>query len=162
MMEIPPKETVMSFLRIPSGDNSRVQVVDGTSVPEQRATRAPYWVSRDFELLNLIVTPAGGEPGKFLVSLELQRNGLTDSDGSSKPVRFGLLLRFKAEPKELGLLSGLLGRTIRVEEEFGASVRSKEQVLEDLLIAQEDISRLEHENRELKHLLMDFQRPRRT
>lgn len=130
---------------------------------EHEISHKSTWVQRSWTVLDLNLRPdPSGKPDLLQATLELQRAGLPKSGIDQTPVTVSLLLCFKAAGKEVSLLTGLLGRSVQTEEEIqGRSVYS-ERLLNQISELRAEVESLERENLNLKHTLMDSQRPRRV
>lgn len=141
--------------QVPPGSNS-ISTLDASK------SQTTFWSERTFEFDDLLLKTTRGEDDLLLISFKLQRVGVADSGKNQNPVSKTLLLSFKAEKKEVALLTGLLGRQLQVEEELRPSFRAKEEMSEDLERLREENEELQSENLILKRSLMEIQRPRRV
>lgn len=121
------------------------------------------WVQRSWSCSDLTLQPEISEKSDhFRATLELQRAGLPKSGIDQTPVTVTLLLCFKVAGKEVSLLTGLLGRSVQTEEEIQGNSVYSERLLNQISELRAEVESLERENLNLKHTLMDSQRPRRV
>lgn len=119
-------------------------------------------VKRTFRFSNLLLHPSSLEEGLFLLDYELQRVGVENSGQSQNPVTPPLLLRFKAQGRELATLSGILGREVEIEEDRRISAKTTENLESELQRLREELKESMTENQALKQYFMETQRPKRV
>lgn len=133
----------------------------GTSVSTLDSNSSnTFWSERCFEVFDLHLSTKDPVENLLFCRFELQR--ASDNFGKNQNPISPLLLSFIAEKKEVALLTGLLGRQMRIEEELRPAFRAKEELVEELQRLREENEELEEENKVLKRSLMEIQRPRRV
>lgn len=156
--------TMSLFLREPNkGAEIQTPPSGSSSTLENGYDSGTSWVKRSWLITDLNLRQDSMlEKDQFQATFELQRAGLPKSGIDQTPVTVTLLLSIKAAGKEISLLTGLLGRSVQTEEEIqGRSIYS-ERLQGQISELRAEVESLERENLNLKHTLMESQRPRRV
>lgn len=139
-----------------SGKSNSSSEVEDSSL-DQKISQTLSWSSRVFEFSDLTVQKVRTD-NVFLLSFQLQRRD-GDSGKTLNPEN-PVHLSLKAEGKEIALLSGLLSRTVSIQELKHQKLVSQQELMSEVSELREENANLRQEVDNLYEALERIQRPR--